>query len=186
MPRIHDAQPAGLYKDNALRNISPPVIAGAPIVEETLVSSTGTWNGPVVSFGYQWYSGAAQVGEGGNSYSPIFGDTGNNICVAVTAYGVDDFMTAKSLPTDEVIPADLPVTTTLLWDGTNFSGYISNYGGPLGGFTVRVFLDTYLTEIGHAVSASNGHWAIPGGVMSGGDHTAYVTIDNAVGTSITT
>ncbi len=50
------------FPPEAPSNASLPLIAGSPIVGNTLASSTGSWGGAVpISYAYQWQSAIRSV-----------------------------------------------------------------------------------------------------------------------------
>ena len=90
----------------APKNQAPPAISGTPQDNETLVTTTGQWQGDVTSYDYQWricdqngnncsnISGATK-----NSYKVTSHDVGKRLRVVVTAKNDDGTTTATSAAT---------------------------------------------------------------------------------------
>jgi len=107
--------------ESAPVNTVPPAITGQAMVGSQLTASTGTWDEPVLAFGYQWYR-CDQVGA---SCSPIGGtnaaryearveDVGRTLRVVVSARNAqsETGFSPLSAPTDVVRPSSgLPRAT---------------------------------------------------------------------------
>ena len=85
---------------------APPVITGTPAVGQTVTTSTGSWSGSPLSYGYEW----EDCDTSGSSCSPILGalstsytlaqtDAGHTIRSVVTAVNATGTATATSDPT---------------------------------------------------------------------------------------
>ena len=82
-----------------------PSIAGIAQVGQTLTAIEGIW-GVAATFTYQWKSnGADIVGATERTYTPVVGDVGDKLSVAVTATNTSGSASATSAATDEVIAA---------------------------------------------------------------------------------
>jgi hypothetical protein len=96
-------------------NTGLPVISGAAQVGVVLSTTNGTWTNTPTSYAYQWKSAGVNVGTSVSTYTPVVGDIGNVITVAVTATnGTGASAPATSLPTVAVVAAGaVPVNTAI-------------------------------------------------------------------------
>lgn len=89
----------------APENTVAPAITGTAQVGQVLTGSTGTWSG-TPTYARQWYAdGAAIAAATGATYTPVVGDVGKVITVAVTATEDGKSWTVVSAPTAAVIAA---------------------------------------------------------------------------------
>jgi hypothetical protein len=67
-------------------NTVAPVLAGSPIIGQTLICGTGTWTGAPTEFAFQWTRDGDPIeGETDDSYVLVEGDEGHEIACIVTA-----------------------------------------------------------------------------------------------------
>jgi len=97
-------------------NLSVPIISGTAKVGATLTATAGSWQGPMLDYGYQWLrSGVAIDGATASSYTLAADDLGATVSVRVTATSPHDSADAVSAVTAKValgtIPAYTPVIT---------------------------------------------------------------------------
>jgi hypothetical protein len=99
-------------------NTALPTISGTAAVGKTLTASTGSWNGNVGSYAYQWLrcDGAGNgcsslTGARSASYVPVSADVGHRLRVSVTASSNSGSSVATSNPTAAVVA---PPTNTAL------------------------------------------------------------------------
>jgi hypothetical protein len=93
-----------------LINSAPPAIGGTPVPGSALSARTGTWDGlPEIAYSYQWQrcdaAGSACgiiAGATQGNYTPVAGDLGSTLRVAVTAKNALDQQTATSPATGVV------------------------------------------------------------------------------------
>jgi hypothetical protein len=84
-----------------------PVIAGSPVIGQTLTASTGTWTGAAgTTFTYQWRRCSAGgdncldvTGATGSTYLVVSDDAGTTLLVKVTATNASGIVSASSLVT---------------------------------------------------------------------------------------
>jgi Ig domain of plant-specific actin-binding protein len=99
----------------APENTAVPQISGTAKEDATLTASNGTWSNSPTSFDYQWRRCASDGSSCGDitgatkqTYSPVAGDVGKTLRVAVTASNTDGKATATSDATDVVDSKDGP------------------------------------------------------------------------------
>src|SRR5437764_14062062 len=99
----------------APENSAVPQISGTAKEGSTLTASNGTWSNSPTSFDYQWRRCASDGSSCGDitgatkqTYSPVAGDVGKTLRVAVTASNTDGKATATSDATDVVDSKDGP------------------------------------------------------------------------------
>jgi hypothetical protein len=107
--------PGTVPPQNAPKLSLPPVISGTPQIGETLIASTGAWQGaPPLSFIYQWQkcngSSCSDIaGATSQSYTiPPLIEVGESIRVVVTATNASATATGASVPTGPVPPPATP------------------------------------------------------------------------------
>ena len=90
-------------------NTASPTISGTAKVGSTLTANEGTWSNSPTSFSYQWQRCASDgrgcgdiSGATSKSYTPVTGDVGHALRVAVTATNSDGHASATSGATDPV------------------------------------------------------------------------------------
>jgi hypothetical protein len=124
-----------------------PAISGSPRVGQALTAGTGSWN-PAGTYTYQWQRASGAwfdiAGATGSSYTPVAGDVGASLRVAVTAtnsYGhttaysggagpvTTAALTALSLPTISGIakPGQTVTATTGTWNSSGTYSYQWQY-----------------------------------------------------------
>jgi hypothetical protein len=106
-------------------NTAPPAITGTAVAGTTLTAEPGLWSGTEpAAFAYRW----RRCGDGGTScgdiagatsqaYTPVAGDVGSSLRVAVTATNAAGSATAESAPTSTVTAAG-----SVGYRGPSFSG----------------------------------------------------------------
>jgi RHS repeat-associated protein len=174
-------------------NTALPTISGTAAVGDTLIASPGTWSGAPTTFAYQWLScdssggSCANIsGATGDTYTPVAGDLGTTVQVAVTASNTDASAAATSAVTGVIAQATTADTisyTGAVQSWTVPSGVTSievtvdgaSGAGPYGGFGAQVqatmpvtpgeILDVY---VGGAGSGSTGGFNGGGDGISGG------------------
>jgi beta-mannanase len=114
-PRGGDsAKPNRVYSSlgKRLSNLAPPIVAGAPIVGQTLTASNGTWSVTPTRYTYSWSDCSslakactAIAGATSSSYGIATSDVGHTIRVAVTAWSTSANSTATSASTAVVTTA---------------------------------------------------------------------------------
>jgi hypothetical protein len=100
-------------------NVSPPTVAGAAVVGESLTAASGSWTGtPPISFTFAWQrcdaagaNCAPIAGETGQSYSVVAGDVGSTLRVFETGTNAEGSATAQSAATEVVTPQAAPTNT---------------------------------------------------------------------------
>ena len=119
-------------------NTLAPAISGLTTEGSTLTSTTGTWSGTSISYGYQWYRGATLIsGATASTYVLVLADSELDITCKVTATntagsGSEDsnIITAGDYkPVNSVAPVvsgstglgDLLSCTTGTWAGTSIT-----------------------------------------------------------------
>jgi hypothetical protein len=91
-------------------NVTPPVITGLAYVGQTLIATTGTWDGSPTTYAYAWrrcdpiLSACTVVGANLSTYALTNADVGLRFEVAVTASNAGGATTAVSAPTAVVTP----------------------------------------------------------------------------------
>lgn len=102
----------------APQNTAPPTISGTARVGDVLTASDGTWSNSPTSFTYQWQRCASDgttcgdiTGAVSKTYTPVAGDVGHTVRVAVTAVNADGKATADSATTDVVASKNGPTNT---------------------------------------------------------------------------
>jgi len=82
-----------------------PSISGLPQVGVVLTAYAGSWSG-APAFTYQWKSEGVNIGVAtSQTYTPVVGDIGDNLTVAVTGTNTQGAATATSAETIPVIAA---------------------------------------------------------------------------------
>jgi hypothetical protein len=101
-------------------NVTPPTITGVARVGERLTAQNGTWDNSPTSFRYQWRRcdadglsctnilGAAATLK---RYTLVTADVGHRLRVRVTAVNADGATSARSEPSDVVMPLSGPNNT---------------------------------------------------------------------------
>jgi hypothetical protein len=109
---------SGSSQGNGPTNTALPTISGTAAVGKTLTASTGSWNGNITSYAYQWLrcdgsgNGCSSLGGAVKaSYVPVSGDVGHKLRVSVTASSNSGSSVATSNPTAAVVA---PPTNTAL------------------------------------------------------------------------
>jgi hypothetical protein len=99
--------------------VAAPAISGSAVAGQTLIGSTGTWNGTPTSYSYQWYycdsAGAncsAIGGANSSTYTPVTDDVGGRDKVRVTATNSTGSTWADSSPTAVVQTASTTSSTS--------------------------------------------------------------------------
>lgn len=96
-------------------NVVIPVITGVAQVGRTLAANTGSWQGPLLDFGYEWLrSGAPIEGATSDSYELTPSDLGTTITVRVTATSHHDSAVAASTATAKVALGTIPTYTPVI------------------------------------------------------------------------
>ncbi|WAX93196.1 phage tail protein [Aminobacter sp. NyZ550] len=86
-------------------NVLLPSIAGTAQVGQVLTAIEGSWNGSPV-FTYQWKKGGVNIGAAtAKTYTPVVGDIGATITVAITGTNTTGSATATSGGTADVLAA---------------------------------------------------------------------------------
>jgi hypothetical protein len=106
-------------------NVEAPSISGSVLADQALTASAGTWDGPGISYGFQWQRcdangyGCASLAQALDStYALTAADVGYTLRVVVTASNQNGSAEATSEPTATVAPppapapVDSPVTST--------------------------------------------------------------------------
>jgi Glycosyl hydrolase family 26 len=137
---------SGSSQGNGPTNTALPTISGAAAVGKTLTASTGSWNGNVTSYAYQWLrcdgsgNGCSSLGGAVKaSYVPVSGDVGHKLRVSVTASSNSGSSVATSNPTAAVVapPTNTSLPTisgsavvgqTLTASNGSWSGAPTSYG----------------------------------------------------------
>lgn len=92
-------------ESGAPSNTMLPSIAGIPQVGQTLTALEGAWS-HAATFTYQWkVDGTNKGGATQKTYSPVVGDIGKAVTVAVTATNTSGSATATSGETADVVAA---------------------------------------------------------------------------------
>jgi 5-hydroxyisourate hydrolase-like protein (transthyretin family) len=92
-------------------NTAPPVLSGAPAVDQVLSCSTGSWENAPATYSYRWRRDEAQIsGQSGSTYVVSSADQGHAIdCVVTAGNGVGtDSATSNAL----VVPIAKPANTS--------------------------------------------------------------------------
>jgi Ig domain of plant-specific actin-binding protein len=132
----------GPQGQSAPSNTSPPSISGVATVGSTLQANSGSWQGPNISYSFQWQrcssatSCAMITGATGSSYVVVSGDAGNTLRVVVTAKDKFGSATAASAQTG-VVPSP---------SSTNYTN------------TARPAI-TGTAQVGQTLTVSNGSWS---------------------------
>lgn len=101
-------------------NTAPPAISGAPVVGQTLSTTTGSWDSssPITFYSFHWArcdtagDGCQNVANGTNqTYTLVSADAGHAMRVYVTANNADGYTTQRSAPTGVV--GGVPQNTSL-------------------------------------------------------------------------
>jgi surface antigen len=72
--------------DEAMAATAPPTITGTPKVDTPLTATTGSWNRPGASFGYQWFANGVPIaGANAATYTPNADQVSVTFSVRVTA-----------------------------------------------------------------------------------------------------
>jgi hypothetical protein len=102
------------------KNVAVPVVSGVPQIGQTLVASSGLWNGSPTRISYRWQrcnaaGGACATIAGANAqtYVLIQADAGSRISVSVTARNRYGAATVRSAATAPVGAAAAPTNTGL-------------------------------------------------------------------------
>jgi hypothetical protein len=86
----------------ALRNLTPPAVAGNAYVGETVTADAGRWTFPSASISYDWRrcdaNACAPVGDGGAHYTLTAEDADHTVVLVVTASTPGQTATAQSTP----------------------------------------------------------------------------------------
>jgi len=124
-------------------NTAPPTIAGTAQQGDTLTASSGSWSGATpMSFTYDWRrcnskgaSCASISGAVGQTYVLTPADVGHTLRVDVTAKNGGGSASALSAPTQTVVAADAPVSTSppavsgTAREGSTLSGSAGSWKG---------------------------------------------------------
>jgi Polysaccharide lyase len=102
------------------KNQTPPSISGSAVVPNTLMASTGKWQGKGLKFAYQWLrcdsagaSCSAMSGATGSAKTLSTPDVGSTLRVIVTASNRNGSAAATSAQTAVVAPAGSPSTSSV-------------------------------------------------------------------------
>lgn len=166
-------------------NLTLPVITGSPVVGQVLSSSTGTWSGNPTSYTRQWKKNGVNIGGAtGVTYTPVTGDIGGTITVAVTATNATGSATAVSLATSAVTGAPqntvLPVISGTPQVDIVLSCSTGTWTGSPTSFTYQ------WKKGGVAIAGATGSSYTPTVSDVGGTITCTVTASNSAGSTSAT
>ena len=191
---LQAGSPATGYGANATaavaapRSTAAPTISGSPAVGQTLVASTGSWDGNATSFAYAWQrcdaAGSACVAIAAataSTYVVVTADAGATLRVNVTATSSGGQTTAVSAPT-AAVPA--PAARSSIAEGATLSGVVHWTATAPSGTTslefwvdgVRVAVQTaapYGYDLQTASYANGSHVVGVAWTDGGGRHPAY-------------
>ena len=163
-------------------NLTVPVVSGTAEVDQTLISTTGTWGGNPESYAFQWQADGADItGATGSSYTILIGDTGKVLTCVVTAINDIGYSSAESAGTAPVtnVPINtvIPAITGTAQEGQLLTCSTGTWSNTPTGYAYQWLLDG--VEI--VAATSNTYTPVTGDV--GGVLTCEVTASNAVGDS---
>ena len=110
------------------------------------VSTNGTWTGiPAPTFTYQWYAGGVLIsGATSTMYTPVSGDSGKVLKVAVIATNPSGAVTAFSADTSVVAGVPTASGTGITISGTAKSGQVLTASNPAAAFNSTLPITNYI------------------------------------------